>query len=166
MGGYDIFKSGKTEFGTWTLAENIGYPINTIGNDIFYMPTADGQRAYYASQKNPDESETDIFMIKLNSVKRADITVMIGDVFTKCTDTIPEAIISVKDIETGEEYKIKPNTQNKRFVFIAKWGKSYMIYATVNDEIIFTDTLTIPKDNVPETMKYKSIRLDPDLYCE
>jgi hypothetical protein len=165
MGGYDIFKSQKTEFGTWTKAENIGYPINTIGNDVFFMPTADGQRAYYASQRNPDQIDTDIFLIKLNAVKRADVTVMIGDVFVKCADTIPDATISVKDIETGEEYKVKPNSKNKRFVFIAKWGKSYLVYATVNDEIIFTDNLTIPKDNVPETMKYKSIRLDPDSYC-
>ncbi len=166
MGGYDIFRSHKTEFGTWTKAENVGYPINTIGNDVFYMPTADGQRAYYSCEKNPDESDSDIFLIKLNSVNRADITVVIGDVFLKCKNVLPDVSITVKDLDTQEEFHIKPNSKNKRFVFTAKWGKTYQIYATVNGEIIYTDQLTIPKDNAPETLKYQSIRLDPDSYCE
>jgi tetratricopeptide (TPR) repeat protein len=166
MGGYDIFKSTRTEFDTWTVAENLGYPINTVGDDIYYMPTADGQRAYYVSEKEQNESDMDIFLITLNTLKRADVTVMIGDVYTKCSDTLPDATITVKDKETDEEFLIKPNPKNKRFVFITKWGKTYQIFATVNSEIIFTDTLTIPKDNVPEKMTYKSIRLDPNSNCD
>ncbi len=166
LGGYDIFKAQKTEFGTWTKAENIGYPINTVGNDIFYMPTADGQRAYYSSQKDPTYDDTDIFLITLDSVERADLTVMIGDVFAKCSNSLPEVRITIKDTETNEEFHVKPNPKNKRFIFIAKWGKSYKIYATVNDEIIFTDRLSISPDNAPKSMKYRSIRLDPDSNCE
>jgi len=165
LGGYDIFKSQKTEFGTWTKAENIGYPINTIGNDIFYMPTADGQRAYYSSQKNPGSSDIDIFMIELDSVKRADLTVMIGDVYVKCMNEIPDVIITVKNVETEEEFQVKPNHKSNRFIFIARWGKIYNITASVNGEIVFTDKLTISHDNAPKTKKYKSIRLDPNLNC-
>lgn len=166
LGGYDIFKAEKTEFGTWTKAENIGYPINTVGNDVFYMPTADGQRAYYSSQKNPEEYDTDIFLITLDSVKRADLTVMIGDVYIKCLDSFPEVLITIKDTETEDEYHVKPNPKNKRFIFIAKWGKTYNISVKANDEIVFTDKLTISPDNAPERMDYKSIRLDPESYCE
>ena len=109
---------------------------------------------------------TDIFLINLDSVKRADLTVMIGDVFVKCSNSLPEVKITIKDLETQEEYHVKPNTKNKRFIFIAKWGKTYQIYATVNNEIIFTDRLSISPDNAPKSMKYKSIRLDPDSNCE
>ena len=35
MGGYDIFKS-VYEDGKWSAPENIGYPINTPDNDIFF----------------------------------------------------------------------------------------------------------------------------------
>ncbi len=167
LGGYDIFKSTKTEFGTWTPAENIGYPINTVGDDVFYTPTADGQHAYYSSQRSPDASDNDIFLITLDSVKRSDITVMIGSVFSKCSSEIPNDVkITVKDTETGEQYQIKPNPKNKRFIFIAKWGKTYKIALSAGKEIIFTDTLTISPDNAPKMMKYKSIRLDPDIHCQ
>jgi len=166
LGGYDIFKSEKTQFGTWTKAENIGYPINTVGDDVFYMPTADGQHAYYSSRRSPDASDNDIFLITLDSVKRSDITVMVGNVFAKCSPEIPGNVkIKVKDTETGNEYHIKPNPKNKRFIFIAKWGKTYNISVSVNDEIIFTDKLTISPDNAPKMMKYKSIRIDPEINC-
>jgi hypothetical protein len=165
LGGYDIFRTRKNEFGTWTKAENIGYPINTIGNDIFYMPTADGQRAYYSSEKEPNSNDIDIFMIKLDSVKRSDVTVMIGDVYAQCSEELPDVTIHIEDIETNEEYQVKPNISNKRFIFIAKWGKTYKIYAKVGDEIVFTDRLTIFSDNAPKTQQYKSIRLDPEVNC-
>ncbi|NPA67269.1 MAG: hypothetical protein GXO50_01540 [Chlorobi bacterium] len=166
LGGYDIFKSEKTQFGTWTKAENIGYPINTVGDDVFYTPTADGQHAYYSSKRSPESEDNDIFLITLDSVKRSDITVMIGNVFAKCSPEIPANVkITVKDKETQEEYHIKPNPKNKRFIFIAKWGKTYNISVSVNDEIIFTDKLYISPDNAPKKMNYKKIRLDPDSNC-
>ena len=166
LGGYDIFKSTKTEFGTWTKAENIGYPINTIGNDVFYVPTADGQRAYYTSAKSTNNKDDDLFLITLDSVKRSDITVMVGTVFTKCSKELPNVTITIKDTETQESFNVKPNHKNKRFIFIAKWGRTYKISAKLNGEYIFTDKLIIPVDNAPKMMKYKSIRLDPDSNCE
>lgn len=167
LGGYDIFKSEKTQFGTWTKAQNIGYPINTIKDDVFYTPTVDGQHAYYSSERSPDASDNDIFLITLDSVKRSDLTVMIGSVFTKCSSELPENVkITVKNKDTGEQYNIKPNSKNGRFIFIAKWGQTYNITVSVKNEIIFTDKLTISPDNAPKTMKYKSIRLDADIRCQ
>ncbi len=167
LGGYDIFKSEKTQFGTWTKAENIGYPINTVGDDVFYTPTADGQHAYYSSRRNSGAGDNDIFLITLDSVKRADITVMIGSVFAKCSPDIPKEVkITVKDAESGEEYHIKPNSKNKRFIFIAKWGKTYNISVSVNGDIVFTDKVSISADNAPKIKKYKQVRIDPDIICE
>jgi len=49
MGGFDIFKSVKDESGNWTEPQNLGYPINTLADDIFYMAIGDGSIAYYAT---------------------------------------------------------------------------------------------------------------------
>jgi len=35
MGGYDIFKS-VFENGKWSTPENLGYPVNTPDNDVFF----------------------------------------------------------------------------------------------------------------------------------
>lgn len=38
IGGFDIFYSVKKEDGTWSDPINLGYPINTTDDDIFYFP--------------------------------------------------------------------------------------------------------------------------------
>ncbi|HAN00260.1 MAG TPA: hypothetical protein DCQ26_16825 [Marinilabiliales bacterium] len=48
MGGYDIFKSVMNENGSWSEPQNLGYPINTAADDIFYVPSGDGTVAYMA----------------------------------------------------------------------------------------------------------------------
>ena len=61
MGGYDIFKI-VYENGEWSDPENLGYPINTTGDDIFLSIDASGKHAYYASTKN-QFNKSDIFMV-------------------------------------------------------------------------------------------------------
>ncbi|MBL4586456.1 MAG: PD40 domain-containing protein, partial [Flavobacteriales bacterium] len=41
MGGYDIFRSVRQEDGTWSEPENLGYPINTPGDEVDFTLTAD-----------------------------------------------------------------------------------------------------------------------------
>ena len=48
MGGYDIFMS-KKEDGNWSKPVNLGYPINTVGDDIHFVLRADGKKAFYSN---------------------------------------------------------------------------------------------------------------------
>lgn len=64
MGSYDIFRSvydPKTH--KWSEPENLGYPINTPDDDIFYITSADGKRAYYSSVREDGLGYTDIFLV-------------------------------------------------------------------------------------------------------
>ena len=63
MGGYDIFKSTLQADGTWGEPENIGYPINTVDDDVFFVINASGRRGYYSSFKADGMGEKDIYMI-------------------------------------------------------------------------------------------------------
>jgi Tol biopolymer transport system component len=51
MGGYDIFRSDLQSNGLWSIPKNLGYPINTPDDDIFFMPVADGKSGYYSKFK-------------------------------------------------------------------------------------------------------------------
>lgn len=42
IGGYDIFYSEKDEQGNWQKPVNIGYPVNTTDDDLFYFPIGNG----------------------------------------------------------------------------------------------------------------------------
>lgn len=64
MGGYDIFKSvydEKTK--TWSEPENLGYPVNTPDDDVFFVVSASGKHGYYASFNANGYGEKDIYMV-------------------------------------------------------------------------------------------------------
>ena len=65
MGGYDIFKSVRGEDGVWSEPKNLGYPINTPGDEVDFTLTADGKTAYY-STKSSANGKFDIMMIDLS----------------------------------------------------------------------------------------------------
>lgn len=87
MGSYDIYKSVyNAKNNVWTEPENLGYPINTPDDDIFYITSSDGKRAYYSSVREDGLGYTDIYLI-----------------------TTPEGM---KDIEPVVEKKKEPVSQN------------------------------------------------------
>jgi len=63
MGGYDIFVSYVDELGHWGPPENLGAPINTPYDDLFYSSTASGRVAYIASNRKGGKGGLDIYKI-------------------------------------------------------------------------------------------------------
>ncbi len=52
IGGYDLFRSDLQSNGLWSNPKNLGYPINTPDDDIFFMPIGDGKSGYYSIYKD------------------------------------------------------------------------------------------------------------------
>ncbi len=63
MGNFDVFKSTMQKDGTWGKPENMGYPINTVDDDVFFVINASGRRGYYSSFREDGLGEKDIYMI-------------------------------------------------------------------------------------------------------
>lgn len=64
MGEYDVFKSIlDQETNQFSKAENLGSPINSVGNDIFFVMSVDGQRGYYSSVKEETFGGNDIYQV-------------------------------------------------------------------------------------------------------
>ena len=83
MGGYDIFVSNLSEDDKWLTPVNIGYPINTPDDNVYYMPSVDGRRAYYASFNNNSIGRYDLFRIDLSESHVRNQTVIAGIAMTK-----------------------------------------------------------------------------------
>ncbi|HTB06353.1 MAG TPA: OmpA family protein [Bacteroidia bacterium] len=62
MGGYDIFKS-VYDNGKWSEPENIGYPVNSPDDDVFFVMSASGKHGYYTSAQKDGYGEKDIYKI-------------------------------------------------------------------------------------------------------
>lgn len=63
MGGFDIYSSQMKEDSTWGDPVNIGYPVNSPDEDVFFTVSASGIHGYYASFKEDGEGEKDLYMI-------------------------------------------------------------------------------------------------------
>ncbi len=64
MGGYDIFKT-VNENGKWSKPVNLGYPINTINNDMSLTLSADAQTGYFISDRKGGLGDLDVYKLDL-----------------------------------------------------------------------------------------------------
>jgi outer membrane protein OmpA-like peptidoglycan-associated protein len=70
MGGSDLFVSRRDETGRWHEPQNLGYPINTSGDEINIIVTAQGDKAYISSQREGGFGGYDIYEFELNAESR------------------------------------------------------------------------------------------------
>ncbi len=63
MGGFDIFVSERDENGMWSDPVNLGYPINTPGNDLFFKMDENNKQAYYSSVRENGNGGLDLYKI-------------------------------------------------------------------------------------------------------
>jgi tetratricopeptide (TPR) repeat protein len=65
MGGYDIFRSEKLSTGIWKKPENLGYPLNTPDDDIFFTPSENGKAGFISVFREGEGSGgVDIYRIR------------------------------------------------------------------------------------------------------
>ncbi len=62
-GGYDIFMSFMEPDSSFKNTENLGFPINTPDDDIYFVVAANGARGYYSSGRPGGQGLKDIYMV-------------------------------------------------------------------------------------------------------
>ncbi len=67
MGGYDIFRSDLDASGNWGPPVNLGYPVNTTDDDLFFTPVGDGSRGYTAKFDSDGFGNMDLFFYEIFS---------------------------------------------------------------------------------------------------
>ena len=70
-GGFDVYRSVWSEQEGWSEPENLGDPINTPGDDLFFVMTADGTQAYYASSR--DEGSKNLYSIRFTPLSKKSV---------------------------------------------------------------------------------------------
>lgn len=72
MGGFDLFVSRRNEEGQWQEPVNLGFPINTAGDEINFFVAADGKTAFISSQRENGRGGYDIYTFELPEEIRSD----------------------------------------------------------------------------------------------
>ena len=127
MGGFDIFRS-EFQDGQWSIPENIGYPINTSEDDVFFTLTPDGRTAYYSSRMDGGFGDSDLYKLRLEVKKSNAVAVARG---VMKVPAMAYADIKAKIIVTDEGGAqigtYRPNAGTGYYVLVLKPGESYKV---------------------------------------
>ncbi len=133
MGGYDVFKVTKNDDGTWNKPVNMGSPINTPDDDLFFMITQDDNFGYYTSNHEDGLGDKDIYKITFLGKEKP---------MFLSEDIIEEPIayfiqpVSETEIEKPVDIKIIQLSQVKGIITNAESGEPI----EANIELIDNDT--------------------------
>lgn len=141
MGGYDIFKTSFVD-GKWKTPENLGYPINGPDDDVFFVVSGSGNRAYFASEKQGGYGEKDIYKITFLGPEKAPL-------LNTQDQIIAVAAQPVNNLKTESAVEISSAklTLLKGFVKDAKTGQA--LEASI-------DLIDNDKNNIVATFKSNS----------
>lgn len=89
IGGADVFHSNLQQDGTWSEPENLGYPVNTTGDDLFFNPGWDELESYYAVRREDDPTSNTINMALKIEYEEEELL----------ADHIPEQRMEIQEIE-------------------------------------------------------------------
>ncbi|HOY30870.1 MAG TPA: OmpA family protein [Bacteroidales bacterium] len=92
MGGLDIFKSAY-ENGKWSEPVNLGYPINTPDDDVFFSISASGVHGYYSSVKQDGFGGQDIYVITFLGPEKQLINNTEDNLLASITQPVNETVI-------------------------------------------------------------------------
>lgn len=148
IGGLDIFKSELDKELNWSSPKNMGYPINTVNDDLSFVPTVTGNRAYFSSVRNGGKGKSDIYEMILPNQEEPSLAVYKGKVTNQNGKPIKNIEVSVQNDKYYPVYKeFQINKSSGKFVFVFESGNFYNIKFDI-------DTLTIYDSiNVSENQK-------------
>ncbi len=120
IGGMDLFIARKVD-GQWQKPENLGYPLNSPGDDFSLVATGDLSEGYFATNRDADNGLDDIYFFK--QVHPAnELTVQVVDKYTRIP--LPDVQVEVRDLSTGDVQTGSTNPQGQ-VVFPIKPGRAY-----------------------------------------
>jgi outer membrane protein OmpA-like peptidoglycan-associated protein len=161
MGGFDIFESTLMSDGHWSEPVNIGYPINSPADDVFYVVSADKKTAHYTSMRNGGYGEKDNYTIIYPDAKEPALTLQKGTVLDNNQNVIKNVKITVTDNETREVIGVyHPNATTGKYLFVLTPGKSHNILYEAEGSLFYSENIYVT-ENSGFYERTKSVNLSP-----
>jgi Tol biopolymer transport system component len=127
MGGYDIFVTKYDEDKKqWSQPENVGYPINTAHDDLYFSWSEDGKRVYFSSLRPEGMGEKDLYYAVIHEELAG--TMIVKGLVTDSVSLQPlETKIKVMDKVTRQVVGIFNSDKTGKYLITLDEGKDYMV---------------------------------------
>ncbi len=156
MGRYDIFITQMQPDGTFSTPENIGYPINTVDNDIYYVLNASGKRGYYSSGKPGGMGGQDIYSVEPGMLDITPDVVMMSGYITLDKEPV-EAKIMVYNQDTKEKVlEQHSSAETGKYLLNLPSDKNYLILFSIEDD----ESITPEEFTIAQQKGYRELKHD------
>jgi outer membrane protein OmpA-like peptidoglycan-associated protein/tetratricopeptide (TPR) repeat protein len=147
MGGADLFMSHLQADGTWGPAINLGYPINTTGDEIGIYVTADGRWAYFASEQPDTKGGMDIYKFEMpDNIKPYPVSYVKGTVTDRATGSALGSKIQFFDLATGMTYSTaSSDPKTGEFLATLPTGKNYACQISKEGYLFYSANFSLDK---------------------
>ncbi|MCF8245420.1 MAG: OmpA family protein [Saprospiraceae bacterium] len=162
MGGYDLYFSRLQPDGKWGEPQNLGYPINTEGNEGALSVSLDGKTAYFATDRltaqngvsafdNPQgKGTTDIYSFELSAADRPQpVTYVQAIIFDAATKKPLVANVEFVELGSGKTYASAETESDGEFLITLPAGGNYALNVSKEKYLFYSENFAL---NEPGTM--------------
>ena len=134
MGGFDLFVAKRRDDGRWDSPTNLGYPINTEGDDNNLIVSADGRTAIFASERKGGMGKMDLYSFELPVESRPTVAICFKGRVSNAKDGQPVASdIRIVDLASGTTVaNTSSDAKSGSYIVSLPAGKDYAFHVAAN----------------------------------
>jgi outer membrane protein OmpA-like peptidoglycan-associated protein len=151
MGGRDLFMAKQNDTGGWKVPMNLGYPVNTVGNEEGLIINRSGTMGYFSSDKktNPNhQGRVDIYSFTLpENAKPGVASYVKGKVYDAETKLPIKTLVELTELNTSTVAGFcKSNEKSGNFLIVIPGNKNYGMNVAAEGYLFYSENFSI-KDN-------------------
>lgn len=145
MGNKDLFFSRLGKDGKWQKPVNLGYPINSNGNENGLTITANGNYAFFASDVINGFGGTDLYTFELPQFARPHIVTYVKGTISDAQTKQPlEAAVEIIDLQKNVPvYQDYSSAEEGDFLATLTSGKNYGLNISRNGYMFYSENFSL-----------------------
>jgi outer membrane protein OmpA-like peptidoglycan-associated protein/tetratricopeptide (TPR) repeat protein len=162
LGGKDLFVSRLGKDGKWGKPKNLGYPINSSGDENGLTLTAGGQYAFFASNNLGGFGGYDIYTFELPlELRPHSVTYVKGNITDTRTGKPLEATVEIIDLDQNKQvYKDLSSAIQGDFLATLTSGKNYALNISKSGYLFYSDNFSLKGHDATKSYNI-SVNMNP-----
>ena len=149
----DLYLSRKINDSTWSIPENLGYPINTIDDEGSLIVASDGKTSYYASDRGNTKGGLDLYSFELKEDIRAARTLWVsGKVFDKKTKEGIPSTVELTEINSRRLISRLQTDEDGNYLVTLPAGKEYAFNVNRKGYLFYSDNFSLTDNKIDSSL--------------